>query len=127
MADYDTAHARFAMFVLPAALTLLAGCQKRLPAVRAAQPTHASSFQTERPREIATFARTPMVLVPAGEFVMGGGSDPDCMPVHKVVVSAFYMDCYEVTQELYEQLMKNNPARRLAHKIPSNECAGPTR
>jgi formylglycine-generating enzyme required for sulfatase activity len=50
-----------------------------------------------------------MVLVPAGEFLMGrepaGG---DAQPVHKVFVSAFYMDTREVSQKSYEELMGVN-------------------
>jgi eukaryotic-like serine/threonine-protein kinase len=45
-----------------------------------------------------------MVLVPAGEFVMGnaeGGTDEQ--PVHRVYLDAFYIDVYEVTNRLYKQ------------------------
>jgi len=47
-----------------------------------------------------------MVLIPAGEFVMGsrlrGRKYADERPVHRVYVDAFYMDCYEVTNRQYE-------------------------
>ncbi|MDF0665082.1 MAG: formylglycine-generating enzyme family protein [Nitrospira sp.] len=40
----------------------------------------------------------PMVLVPAGEFVMGSDKgDEDEAPVHRVYLNAFYMDKFEVT------------------------------
>lgn len=46
-----------------------------------------------------------MVLIPAGEFQMGDtfseGSTSE-RPVHAVYVSAFYMDRYEVTKELWD-------------------------
>ncbi len=48
-----------------------------------------------------------MVLIPAGSFQMGdafteGGTDE--RPVHTVTVSAFYMDQYEVTKGLWDEV-----------------------
>ncbi|MGA1529420.1 MAG: formylglycine-generating enzyme family protein [Kiritimatiellia bacterium] len=48
-----------------------------------------------------------MSLIPAGEFVMGdtfgeGGSDE--LPLHTNTISAFYMDKYEVTKALWEEV-----------------------
>jgi formylglycine-generating enzyme required for sulfatase activity len=50
----------------------------------------------------------PMVLIPAGEFQMGdhfneGSSDE--LPVHTVYLDAFYIDKYEVTNELYAKFL----------------------
>jgi formylglycine-generating enzyme required for sulfatase activity len=46
-----------------------------------------------------------MVLIPAGSFSMGDAFDPegedDELPVHTVFISAFYMDKYEVTSNLW--------------------------
>jgi formylglycine-generating enzyme required for sulfatase activity len=43
-----------------------------------------------------------MVLIPAGEFQMGGaGGDKDELPIHPVTLDAFYIDKYEVTNEMY--------------------------
>lgn len=56
----------------------------------------------EPSREITGQDGAPMLLVPAGEFLMGsndGGSDEK--PVHRVFLDAFYMDQYEVTTERY--------------------------
>ncbi len=51
----------------------------------------------------------PMVLIPAGEFVMGSpdgeGLDNE-QPEHKVWVDAFYLDKYEVTNARYEKFME---------------------
>jgi len=51
-------------------------------------------------------AQTPdpnMVLIPSGEFTMGKNtSNPtDWQPEHKVVIEAFYLDKYEVTNRQY--------------------------
>src|SRR5207247_9433785 len=40
----------------------------------------------------------PMVLVPAGEFMMGSEQgDDDEQPVHRVYLDSFYLDTFEVT------------------------------
>ena len=64
------------------------------------------------PKEIATKLGIEMVLIPAGEFIMGDdGGEDDEKPAHRVRVGAFYVDKYEVTQKAYEQLMGRNPAK----------------
>ena len=51
-------------------------------------------------------ADPPMVLIPAGEFTMGSEqAGPEAQPLHRVQVSAFYMDAHEVTQKSFEDLM----------------------
>jgi formylglycine-generating enzyme len=56
-----------------------------------------------------TAAPSGMVLIPAGSFTMGNCMDPgeglsDELPVHTVYVSAFYMDRYEVTKMLWDEV-----------------------
>ena len=65
-----------------------------------------------------------LVLVPAGEFLMGSSQgDEDEQPVHRVRISkAFYMGKYEVTQSQYEAVMGANPssykgADRASHPV----------
>ena len=53
-----------------------------------------------------------MVLIPAGEFLMGGVDDEalsDEQPVHPVYVDAFYMDKYLVTNAQYKVFVDANP------------------
>ncbi|HEY5234151.1 MAG TPA: SUMF1/EgtB/PvdO family nonheme iron enzyme [Verrucomicrobiae bacterium] len=50
-----------------------------------------------------------MALIPAGSFTMGNSMDPnegysDELPLHTVYVSAFYMDQYDVTEALWQQV-----------------------
>ncbi len=45
-----------------------------------------------------------MVLIPAGEFRMGGSENNE-KPVHSVYVDAFYMDKYEVTNAQYAEFL----------------------
>jgi formylglycine-generating enzyme len=54
-------------------------------------------------------APSGMALIPAGSFSMGNQMDPnegwsDELPVHSVYVSAFYMDRYEVTKALWDEV-----------------------
>jgi formylglycine-generating enzyme required for sulfatase activity len=72
--------------------------------------------ETGAPRALARPGA--MVLIPAGKFTMGdAGSRPDEAPPHTVTVSAFYLDAYPVTQELYEEVMGANPSK---HKGKNN-------
>ncbi len=60
-------------------------------------------IKTSLPTEITDAKGVSMVLVPAGEFTMGSDAgDPDEKPVHQVYLDTFYIDKYEVTNELYK-------------------------
>ena len=51
-------------------------------------------------------APTNMVLIPPGSFTMGDSLDLDSigLPLHTVYVSAFFMDRYEVTKALWDEV-----------------------
>jgi len=57
----------------------------------------------------------PMVLIPAGEFMMGSNDEDydDERPMHTVYLDAFYMDAYEVTNAQYQKFMEVT-----GHKAP---------
>ena len=55
-----------------------------------------------RPTEPSSVAG--MVLIPTGSFQMGDSIDGYESPVHFVTLSAFYMDKYEVTQTLWDEV-----------------------
>ncbi len=58
-------------------------------------------------------ARTAMVFIPEGEFVMGyNDGNSDEKPEHKVYLDAFYIDKYEVSNKDYQKFIKatNYPA-----------------
>jgi sulfatase modifying factor 1 len=62
-----------------------------------------------RVRAITNFAAGQMVLIPEGSFTMGNCMDTnegyaDELPLHTVYVSAFYMDLYEVTKALWDEV-----------------------
>src|SRR5436309_2510083 len=59
-----------------------------------------------------------MALIPSGSFTMGdAAARPDERP-HEVAVSAFYIDKFPVTQELYEKVMSVNPSKRKTKEHP---------
>jgi formylglycine-generating enzyme required for sulfatase activity len=60
---------------------------------------------------IQTKSGSEMMLIPAGEFVMGyAGGKPDESPAHTARVEAFLMDRTEVTQQQFGKLMRDNPS-----------------
>jgi len=88
---------------LLASAALLLGCEKRSPS--------AGSSTTAAPIDVITKSGVAMVLLPGGEFAMGSDrGNPDEAPVHKVRISPFLMDKYEVTQEMFAKVQLPNPA-----------------
>ncbi|MGQ9573931.1 MAG: formylglycine-generating enzyme family protein [Thermoguttaceae bacterium] len=64
------------------------------------------------PGVVRTASGVEMVRIPGGWFEMGSArSGQTDEPPHRVYVSPFYIDRYEVTQEQYEGLMGENPSR----------------
>ena len=59
-----------------------------------------------RVRATSNSAPAGMVLIPAGNFTMGDNSDGSsyALPLHNVYISAFYMDKYEVTKALWDDV-----------------------
>jgi serine/threonine-protein kinase len=60
--------------------------------------------ETPVPVEIKDNKNVPMRLIPAGEFTMGSDDtgDVSLRPAHTVDLDAFYIDKYEVTNEMYD-------------------------
>jgi len=88
--------------------TLLA---ESLSTVQDSSPTSTNLFentiQTEELEYFVDELGVPMVLIPAGSFLMGSEwGDDDEAPVHEVTVDAFYIDVYEVTNELFVRFLE---------------------
>ena len=67
-----------------------------------------------------------MVKVNGGTFTMGatknqGSNNSNQQPTHKVTLSTYYMGQTEVTQELWQAVMGNNPSKFKGSKLPV-EC-----
>ena len=59
------------------------------------------------PSEIAGKDGAPLVLVPAGEFMMGSDKgDEDELPIHRVQLNAFYIDKFEVTNGRFAKFVE---------------------
>ena len=78
------------------------------------------------PKQITGTDGAPLVLVPAGEFVMGstpGGyifGDNET-PRRRIYLKAFYIDKYEVTNRRFPQVLCSGPiATRVRSKNPSS-------
>jgi formylglycine-generating enzyme required for sulfatase activity len=69
---------------------------------------------------MTTKSGVEMVVVPGGWFQMGSDQEDD-ETMHRVYVSSFYMDKYEVTQEEYEQVVGKNPSRWKGERKPVDQ------
>ncbi len=69
-------------------------------------------------KDIKTKSGIEMVSLPGGEFTMGEGSD-----AHKVKLSPFYIDKYEVTQEMFKKIELPNPSHFKGDKNPAEMVA----
>jgi formylglycine-generating enzyme required for sulfatase activity len=109
-----------------AALTILLAGLAAIPALALAQPTVPDVTRptvpprTERPAEPKTITNAigmKLVLIPAGEFLMGSAdSDKNALadekPQHGVrITQSFYLAATEVTQGEYEMVMGRNPSK----------------
>jgi eukaryotic-like serine/threonine-protein kinase len=88
------------LLVLSLSVFVLAACNRQTPSA-APPPTTAPP---------PSAAKSDMVSIPAGRFLMGDKEQADAPP-HEVAVSAFCMDKHLVSQELYQKVMGENPAR----------------
>jgi acetoin utilization deacetylase AcuC-like enzyme/formylglycine-generating enzyme required for sulfatase activity len=66
---------------------------------------------------IKTKSGVEMVVIPGGWFEMGSKNEPDESPVHKVWISSFMMDRYEVPQEQFSKHQISDPSH---FKNPKN-------
>jgi formylglycine-generating enzyme required for sulfatase activity len=118
MGDHFVRRGYFAIGILLSALGPATGCVERPGTQSAQQASEVQSSENALSSEIETPGHLPMVLIPGGEFAMGSDAQRDAGPPHKVTVSPFHMDRYEVTQEAYERIMGQNPARRIGAQNP---------
>jgi formylglycine-generating enzyme required for sulfatase activity len=94
---------RSAVFILVlfAALVLDAGCRERT----------AASNATAQPFRVVSKSGVEMIALPGGRFTMGtSDATPDEAPPHQVSVSAFLMDKFEVTHEMFAAAQLPDPS-----------------
>jgi len=69
-------------------------------------------------KEVRTSSGIEMVLLPGGEFMMGEGDQK-----RRVKLSPFYIDKYEVTQEMFKKVELPNPSHFKGDKNPVEMAA----
>lgn len=74
------------------------------------KPSQHTEFKAEsRPKKVTIKDPAPMVLVPAGEFIMGSNEgNADEKPAHQVYLDAYYIDKHEVTIGQYGEFLDVN-------------------
>jgi formylglycine-generating enzyme required for sulfatase activity len=100
---------------LAAVAGLLTACDKSSSnAPNANQPAGAGSDAkggASQPVPVTTKSGVEMVYLPGGEFIMGNDrGNADEAPAHKVRLSAFLMDKFEVTHEQYAKAQLPDPS-----------------
>jgi formylglycine-generating enzyme len=102
---------RFPQLLVGVIVILVAGCAKVAPEL--SQGGGVESLPAIQPQ-----SGGELLLIPAGTFTMGDSAGrPDETP-HAVAVSAFYLDKFPVTQEIYEKVMGVNPSKRKDKRNP---------
>ena len=87
-----------------------------LAVATAAEPKEAKSPPKELTVDLGKGVKLEMVLIPAGEFMMGSpdsdkNADANEKPQHRVrITKPFYLGKYLVTQEQWEAVMGSNPS-----------------
>ncbi len=73
------------------------------------KPSQHSDYRPEkRPQKVIVKDKAPMVLVPAGEFIMGSNEGRDDeKPMRRIHLDAFYIDKYEVTIGQYSEFLES--------------------
>ena len=95
----------------PAAAPSSAGGQPPKGGSQPAEGKLTRSGQDSGVREIVTKSGIAMVLVPAGQFMMGTDQgNPDEAPPHRVSVGAFLMDKTPVTHEMFVKVQLPDPS-----------------
>ena len=103
------------LFALITLCALFTSCEK--PASDARTETQAASVPTASTAEPTSSAEVlsksgiEMVYLPGGELTMGSNrGSPDEAPAHKVRLSGFLIDKFEVTQEMFAKVQLPNPS-----------------
>jgi len=97
------------LVLLPPLLLFLNGCGK--PGPGSSTEPGSGSQGGSATVEITTQSGVHMIYLPGGEFTMGGDQgNPDEAPSHKVTLSPFLIDKFEVTQQMFAQAQLPNPS-----------------
>jgi formylglycine-generating enzyme len=65
----------------------------------------------------------PLTYVEGGTYQMGSNNNLREQPIHTVTVGSFYMGIYEVTQDIYEEVMGSNPSYSKEPQLPVEQVS----
>ena len=89
-----------------------AATREKVEALKAEVMKKSISISQAKPEE-------EMVAIPGGCFQMGSRlGDPDEQPVHKVCLSPFELEKYEVRQKFFQTVMGYNPSQYVGGDLP---------
>jgi formylglycine-generating enzyme required for sulfatase activity len=77
------------------------------------------------PVEITDNSGVEMVLIPAGEFIMGNDEVANAKPAHKVYLDTYYLDKYEVTNAQYRECVEGRICGRPSRLSVGSTCIYP--
>ena len=120
---------RVRCFVSLAGVAFLTGCgRSESDSHSGARPEGASSAANTEftgPVEVVSQSGIEMVYLPGGEFMMGSDKgNADETPAHKVKLSAFLIDKYEVTQEMLARVRRFKDLTPITGGYPDAELPG---
>lgn len=114
---------RYGRYMLPCCLILalfLSACaeQKSEAKKQEIELATANDMSKQADREIIGKDGAKMLLIPAGDFMMGSSTEgrADEQPVHHVSLDAFYLDKYEVTNKLFQKFVRETGYETTAEK-----------
>ncbi|WP_206602850.1 formylglycine-generating enzyme family protein [Leptolyngbya ohadii] len=100
--DHQARHLAHLAIVLPAA-SLIVGCGIGSPPASKVSPAPNSATASATSGKSAGASST--VLIPAGTYEIGSDTAGDAQPAHRVVLNAFRIDRYEVTNAQYAEFL----------------------
>jgi len=114
---------RHGRYMLPCCLIMalfLSACaeQKSEAKKQETESAAANDMSKRADREIIGKDGAKMLLIPAGDFMMGSSTEgrADEEPVHHVSLDAFYLDKYEVTNKLFQKFVRETGYETTAEK-----------
>jgi sulfatase modifying factor 1 len=114
---------RHGRYILPCcliAILFLSACAEQKSEAKKKQLdlATANDMPKQADHEIIGKDGAKMLLIPAGNFMMGSSTEgrADEEPVHQVSLDAFYLDKYEVTNKLFQKFVRETSYETTAEK-----------
>src|SRR5687767_1876039 len=99
------------LFFAASAFLFFTSCAKSPEVDAAGRASVPTSHGAQAPVEFTSASGVEMILLPGGQYTMGSEGNPDEAPAHSITVSAFAIDKFEVTGEMFAKAQLPNPSR----------------